>query len=512
VLDAYTRGDRDFCAARAAHWPGARGDGPLLAQFLNYAGAGPDPGHLFEAHKFGYDFDTLRTMLELAGFSEVSRSGYMQSADPALQVDAQSAVAGAGHAGSHYSLFVEARVAGAAPSASPEPTGTGPAEHVRAARSAMAAGRPQQAAQHLQEARARSPQDAHLARSHGVALMAAGDLDAAEQALREALALDPALPAAHLHLGRLLERRGQLRAAVSAYFRAITQAQARELWLDEASTPAWLRADVLHAMQQVREQRVPMLMSLLQPLQERFGASALLRVRSALAHYLGVESHPPSDPRQAPRFLHVPGLSPRPWLDGAHADWRPRLESQFAAAREEALSLFESRQGLQPFLDSAPDTDLSPYLGGHDARWDALFFYRHGTAVAAGRERAPRTASALEKLPLVRIPGHAPEICFSVLAPGTHIKPHHGVTNARVVVHLGLVIPPGCRLTVGGEAREWREGESWVFDDTFLHEAINPSDAPRAILLMDAWHPDLDEAERGALSVLIEGIGEFHRG
>jgi aspartate beta-hydroxylase len=38
------------------------------------------------------------------------------------------------------------------------------------------------------------------------------------------------------------------------------------------------------------------------------------------------------------------------------------------------------------------------------------------------------------------------------------------------------------------------------------------SDAPRVILLMDAWNPELDAAERQALTSIIEGIGEFHRG
>lgn len=512
LIDAYVREDRAFFAARGAHWPGARGDGPLLAQFLNYAGAGPEPGYFFEAHKFGYDFETLRDLLERAGFSSVTRSAYMQSEDPDLRVDEASAVAGAGHAGAKYSLFVEARVAGSSAQAT---RGTTDSEHgdlVQAARAEMQAKRPRAAAALLQQARRLAPDNAHLARSHGVALLAAGDEDAAEQALREALRLDPDLPATHLHLGRLLERRGRAWDAVSAYFRAITKAQSRELWLNEATTPTWLQADVLHAMQQVREQRVPLLMALLEPLEAEHGRTAMLRVRAALSNYLGVEPHPPADARQAPRFLHVPGLQARPWLDNTHAELSSRLQAHFPCAREEALDLLESRRGLQPFLEGAETVDLSPYLGGAQARWDALFFYRHGLAVPAGAAAAPRTSAFLKDLPLVRIPGHAPEICFSVLAPGTHIKPHHGVTNARVVVHLGLVIPDGCRLTVGGEARPWREGETWVFDDTFLHEAINESDAPRVILLMDAWHPELDAAERQALTSIIEGIGEFHRG
>ncbi len=112
----------------------------------------------------------------------------------------------------------------------------------------------------------------------------------------------------------------------------------------------------------------------------------------------------------------------------------------------------------------------------------------------------------------MRIREHAPEICFSILAPGTHIKPHHGVTNARIVVHMPLVVPEGCTLTVGGDPRHWREGHAWAFDDTFLHDARNASGQTRVILLMDAWNPHLTEAERTAVTEVVEGIGEFNRG
>ena len=45
-----------------------------------------------------------------------------------------------------------------------------------------------------------------------------------------------------------------------------------------------------------------------------------------------------------------------------------------------------------------------------------------------------------------------------------------------------------------------------VFDDTFQHSALNPSDKPRGILLMDAWHPSLSLVERDMFSNLIKAI------
>lgn len=518
LIDAYRSGDRDFFARRAAHWPGARGDGPLLPQFLSYAGAGAEPAFLFEAHKFGYDFETLDSLLRQAGFEAVSRSGYMASEDPDLRIDDQSAVASATHGGGHYSLFVEAVVPPAGTgvttaAGSSAASGSDVAALVRQAQAAMAQGRVEEAARRFAEARVLTPDDVQLARRHGLALARLGRLDEAEEALREAIRLDPALPGPHLHLGGLLEATGRPRQAVAAYFRALTTAQARGQWLDEASTPPGLRAEVLHAMAVVREQRVPVLLGLIEPLQQRYGRDAMARVRAGLAHWLGVESHPPADPRQAPRFLHIPGLPSPPWIDPALVAWLPALEADTGVLREEAQAILSGRTGVEPFLAAPHGMSLDPYLGGGaDARWDAFFFYRDGVRHAAAAGLAPRTAARLESLPLVRIRDHAPEICFSILAPGTHIKPHHGVTNARIVVHLPLVVPAGCTLTVAGDERHWREGQAWVFDDTFLHEARNASAAPRVILLMDAWNPHLTEAERVAVTEVVEGIGEFHRG
>jgi len=108
-LRAYAENDRAFFEDRRetwSFWPEAR---TRLEGFLSYAGAGPRPGHFLDAHKFGYDRETLEHALRQVGFTRVEPSGYMESADPALRVDHASLVAGASSGGRHYSLFVEAR-------------------------------------------------------------------------------------------------------------------------------------------------------------------------------------------------------------------------------------------------------------------------------------------------------------------------------------------------------------------------------------------------------------------
>jgi aspartyl/asparaginyl beta-hydroxylase (cupin superfamily) len=101
---------------------------------------------------------------------------------------------------------------------------------------------------------------------------------------------------------------------------------------------------------------------------------------------------------------------------------------------------------------------------------------------------------------------------MSVLRPGTHIQPHHGMLNTRLIVHVPLVTAPECRLRVGPEVRDWVEGRPLIFDDSFEHEAWNRGPETRAVLLFEIWRPELDAEERAALTRLFETIDRYGPG
>ena len=83
---------------------------------------------------------------------------------------------------------------------------------------------------------------------------------------------------------------------------------------------------------------------------------------------------------------------------------------------------------------------------------------------------------------------------FSRMAPGTHIAPHEGWVTTVYRVHLGLVVPDGSALRVGGETRTWREGELLVFDDTVEHSPWNRASTDRIVLLFDFSRPGQEDA------------------
>jgi len=375
-------------------------------------------------------------------------------------------------------------------------------------------GRYAQALALLERARGVNADDPVTLTNLGVTNAALGRLDQAIDALRSALKLAPDLHLARLRLGEVMERAGRANEALPLYFGAIYAAQGAGQWLGDDTTAPGLRPLVLHAMRTVAAGRRQLFSKLLQPLRERHGAAALARVEKCLSVYLTELPANFPDPAQQPKFLYFPDLPTRRFYERELFPWYAELESATAAIREEMLAVLAEDSGFEPFLGHFDDNQLEGHLSnaiGGKPVWNAFFFYRHGTRYEANHARCPRTSAVLEKVPLCFVRDHSPESCYSVLTAGSHILPHRGVTNTRLVTHLALVVPEGdIQLHVSGESTGWEEGRCFTFDDTFEHEAWNRSAKTRVVMLMDVWNPYLTDVEREALMALVPAIGEFN--
>lgn len=358
------------------------------------------------------------------------------------------------------------------------------------------------------------PEHPDLLHQLGLVQSMLGDLKGAALSLRRCVDLAPDMFVARLRLGMVLEQLGDLHPAVLAYFGAVNTAQAQGRWMSDETTAPGLREPVQHAMRVIDAGRRRTFDAVLEPLRQRHGRGELARVEDCLAIYLGERPAPLPDPRQRPKFLYFPGVPSQPYYGRERFPWQAELEAATEAICEELRSVLAENQPLLPFLGEQSAEDLKGHLtssGAQPAAWDAYFFYRHGDRFDEHHLRCPRTSAVLDSVPLVRIRDHAPETLFSILRPGTHILPHRGVTNTRLVTHLPLIVPRDCAINVGGELHEWQEGRCVTFDDTFEHEAWNRSDTTRVVVIMDSWNPDLTEVERVAVTELVEAIGDFNR-
>ena len=196
--------------------------------------------------------------------------------------------------------------------------------------------------------------------------------------------------------------------------------------------------------------------------------------------------------------MHFPFLPADEFFDREHFPWMAELEAAAPAIRAELKDLLaKGDDGFAPYVQypsGYPESKWSEL--DHSERWSAYFLWRHGKRIDAHCDRCPQTAAAVSKIPLADHAGRAPTVFFSLLHPRTRIPPHTGVTNARTIIHLGLIVPENCGFRVGGETRQWAEGQAFGFDDTIEHEAWNDSDELRAVLILDVWNPHITAGER----------------
>lgn len=379
----------------------------------------------------------------------------------------------------------------------------------RMARLAMMRGDALRAASLMRGCRRGGEDDDSIAIELAHALAEAGQIDDAQLELESLVLREPDHALGWLLLGRMRELAGAPGAALQAWFQAVVLARQAGRWFDDETTPRAWAPLVARATQRVRKGQRELLMGMLAELQERFGAGEMRRVEKALRGWLREFDATPADPRQRPRFLYFPDLPATAYHDPMLQPWAPQLLDAFADIRAEAIAVTRLERELPDFVSPPKDGPADAYVDGDgpEPAWKAFFFYRHGQRFDANHERAPRTSAVLESIELCRIRDEAPEILFSVLRPGSRIKPHHGVSNVRLVTHLPLVVPPGCALRVVDHGdHEWQEGRLMMFDDTYLHEAWNRSDRTRLILLMDCWNPYLDAAEREAVKTLVQTV------
>jgi aspartate beta-hydroxylase len=327
-----------------------------------------------------------------------------------------------------------------------------------------------------------------------------------EAAVRRALTVDPRNLPALLMRGHLMERRGKTHAAARAYGAAATVSPPVERLLPE------LRPAVGHAIQfkeKYDRDCAAFLDRHLEGALEAHRGEDLRRFRDAVDILVGRKRRYDSQPV----ILHYPRLTPIEFFDRGEFPWIEAVEDATEAVRGEFMEVLRSDAGFQPYIEYPPDVPHDQWAElNHSPRWSAFHLYKMGRRVEENARRCPRTMALLDGVPQPQQQGRTPAAMYSLLKARTRIPPHTGVTNVRLVVHLPLVVPPGCGFRVGNETREWVPGKAWVFDDTIEHEAWNESDQLRVVFIFDVWHPHLSAAERALVTALSQGLDAFAGG
>jgi aspartyl/asparaginyl beta-hydroxylase (cupin superfamily) len=187
-------------------------------------------------------------------------------------------------------------------------------------------------------------------------------------------------------------------------------------------------------------------------------------------------------PLQRPRE-YLSGLGTVPIYDAADFWFTEHLERNADRIRAEVESVLASPVDL--FTPSREESGLV-----RAGEWDQVYLCRDGVWEDDVCAALPVTTGVIGGIPEAASFG-AGVVALSRLAPGTHVTPHCGPSNAILRVHLGLKVPDGTSLRVGDELTTWTEGKCLVFDDGFEHEVWHRGSQDRIVLILDVLHPAL---------------------
>ncbi|MFD1612108.1 aspartyl/asparaginyl beta-hydroxylase domain-containing protein [Sphingomonas tabacisoli] len=324
----------------------------------------------------------------------------------------------------------------------------------------------------------------------------AGELSALDKLLAE----QPRHVRGLIMKGDVLARRGDPRAAHTFYQLAVNVAEATP------NLPPNLAAEVQRAAAELQRSQGDYRAHLDAALANAGHTPANLkpRVRDALALASGEKQLY----LQEPTSFYFPGLPQIQFYEREAFDWVPAIEAQTAAIRAELDAVLAQTHDFPPYVEEDPARPNKAHYLVANRDWGAFHLLR-GEPVEPNASMCPNAIAALKPAPQPVIRGRSPMALFSLLKPGAHIFAHNGLINTRLICHLPLIAPEGCRFRVGNEVRSWEEGKLLIFDDTIEHEAWNEGTSRRVVLLFEIWRPEIDEEERAALTTLFEAIDEF---
>ena len=334
----------------------------------------------------------------------------------------------------------------------------------------------------------------------------AGNQDAELAALTEALAIDPYFYPALLHKAMLLERQGKPRQAARVFRDVLKIMPATD------KLGAGLQKATVHARSAVQENMESLerhLDGVLADLRRRHAGARLDRFERSLQVMIGRKKMFAPEPI----MLHYADLPPIQFYDDELFPWMAELEAATDPIRDELLGvLADSRAEFRPYVHYPPGAPVNQWQELNDSpRWSTYFLWSNGARVVEHCERCPGTAAALASIPMAEVANFSPTAMFSCLEPRTLIPPHTGETNTRLIVHLPLIVPPGCSFRVGHQTRAWEYGKAFVFDDSIEHEARNDGDQLRVVLIFDVWNPALTPVERELVAGLVNGVRDYYR-
>ncbi|MCS3450969.1 MULTISPECIES: aspartyl/asparaginyl beta-hydroxylase domain-containing protein [Bradyrhizobium] len=157
-----------------------------------------------------------------------------------------------------------------------------------------------------------------------------------------------------------------------------------------------------------------------------------------------------------------------------------KLSDNWETIRDEATRLFD-----EGFIRAAAKNNDWGFYSFFKSGWKRFYLKWYDDFLPSARTLCPKTVELLNSIPNVH------GAMFAMLPPGGKLGAHRDPFAGSLRYHLGLVTPNSkqCRILVDGVECVWRDGEAFMFDETFIHSAENKTDVNRIILFCDVERP-----------------------
>lgn len=176
-------------------------------------------------------------------------------------------------------------------------------------------------------------------------------------------------------------------------------------------------------------------------------------------------------------FSRVPNT---PYIDVSLFPGLTKLTEHWQEIRAEAVTLMHG--GHVKASNQYNDIGFNSFF---KSGWKRFYLKWYDDSHPSAKELCPKTVALLQEIPEVKA------AMFTELPPGSRLVRHRDPYAGSLRYHLGLITPnaEGCYIDVDGERYAWRDGESVMFDETFIHYAENTTQQDRLILFCDIERP-----------------------
>lgn len=180
-------------------------------------------------------------------------------------------------------------------------------------------------------------------------------------------------------------------------------------------------------------------------------------------------------------FMHVFSKVPsKPYLALDQFKELEPLQQNWQIIRAEAENLLTLKK-----IKAAEQNNDAGFNSFFKNGWKRFYLKWYDASHPSAEQLCPQTYALLKAIPTVKA------AMFAELPPGGKLNPHRDPFAGSLRYHLGLATPNDdrCFIDVDGERHSWRDGQGVMFDETYIHWAINGSESDRIILFCDVERP-----------------------